>query len=51
MSESNSASAAEPPTARWERGSFGMIRENYIKLSIGLSLFGEDDWFKRFKYQ
>ena len=43
MSESNSASAAEPP--------FRMIRENYIKLSIGLSLFGEDDWFKRFKYQ
>ena len=30
---------------------FRMIRENYIKLSIGLSLFGEDDWFKRFKYQ
>lgn len=30
---------------------FQMVRENYVKLSIGLSLFGEDDWFKRFKYQ
>ena len=30
---------------------FRMVRENYIKVSIGLSLFGEDDWFKRFKYQ
>lgn len=30
---------------------FQMIRENYVRFSIGLSLFGTDDWFKRFKYQ
>ena len=30
---------------------FNMLREKYVKLSIGFSLFGEDDWFKRFKYQ
>ena len=30
---------------------FRMDREKYFKISVGLSLFGEDDWFKRFKYQ
>lgn len=30
---------------------FRMVREKYFKISVGLSLFGEDDWFKRFKYQ
>ncbi len=28
----------------------GMIRENYFKFSIGLSLFGEDFWFVKQKY-
>lgn len=28
----------------------GMIRENYFKFSIGLSLFGEDFWFVKPKY-
>ena len=30
---------------------FRMVQEKYFKISVGLSLFGEDDWFKRFKYQ
>ena len=28
----------------------GMIRENYFKFSLGLSLFGEDFWFVKPKY-
>ena len=30
---------------------FNMLREKYVKLSVGFMLFGEDDWFNRFKYQ
>ena len=30
---------------------FRIVRESSILVSLGLSLFGEDDWFKRFKYQ
>lgn len=29
---------------------FQMVKENYFKVSIGLSLFGEDYWFVRHKY-
>lgn len=28
----------------------GMVKENYFKVSIGLSLFGEDDWFVKRRY-
>ena len=28
----------------------GMIRENYFKISLGLNLFGMDDWFAKRKY-
>ncbi len=28
----------------------GLIRENVFKISVGLSLFGEDDWFIKPKY-
>lgn len=28
----------------------GLIKENYFKVSIGLSLFGEDYWFMKYKY-
>ena len=28
----------------------GMIRENFVKFSVGLSLFGEDYWFVKPKY-
>lgn len=27
----------------------GMIRDNYFKISIGMSMFGEDYWFARYK--
>ena len=29
---------------------FQMVRERYFKISIGLSLFGEDYWFQKYKY-
>lgn len=29
----------------------GMVKQQYFKLSIGLSLFGEDDWFVKRKYK
>ncbi len=28
----------------------GMVKQNYFKMSIGLTLFGEDKWFHRYKY-
>lgn len=28
----------------------GLIRENFVRLSIGLSLFGDDYWFMKYKY-
>ena len=28
----------------------GMIKQQYFKLSVGLTLFGEDRWFFRHKY-
>ena len=30
--------------------SVGMVKQQYFKLAIGLSMFGSDDWFKQFKY-
>lgn len=32
------------------RSDFGLIKQNYVKFSIGLSLFGEDYWFVKPKY-
>jgi hypothetical protein len=29
---------------------YGLIKENYFKFSIGLSLFGTDDWFRKYRY-
>ena len=29
----------------------GMIKQNYYKMSLGLTLFGEDKWFHRYKYE
>jgi len=29
---------------------FNMVRENYFKVSIGFSLFGEDYWFVKYRY-
>lgn len=29
----------------------GMVKQNYFKMSIGLTLFGEDRWFHRYKYE
>lgn len=29
----------------------GMVKQNYYKMSIGLTLFGEDKWFHRYKYE
>ncbi len=31
-------------------GSFGLIKQHSFKLSIGLTLFGDDYWFQRTKY-
>lgn len=28
----------------------GLVKQNYFKLSVGLSLFGEDRWFQRYKF-
>ena len=28
----------------------GLIKQDYFKLSLGLSLFGEDRWFQRYKF-
>lgn len=28
----------------------GLVRQRYVKFSLGLSLFGEDSWFVRYKY-
>ena len=28
----------------------GLVRENYFKISVGLSLFGNDYWFVKYKY-
>ena len=28
----------------------GMVRQNYYKMSLGLTLFGEDRWFQRHKF-
>lgn len=28
----------------------GLVRQNYYKMSLGLSLFGEDRWFQRYKF-
>ena len=28
----------------------GLVRENYFKVSVGLSLFGDDYWFVKYKY-
>lgn len=28
----------------------GMVNQNYFKFSLGLSLFGEDRWFQRYKF-
>jgi hypothetical protein len=28
----------------------GVVRENYFKVSVGLSLFGDDYWFMKYKY-
>lgn len=28
----------------------GLIKENYFKVSVGLSLFGDDYWFMKYKY-
>ena len=27
----------------------GLIRDNYFKISLGMSMFGEDYWFSRYK--
>ena len=40
------ASVKAPDTGR----SVGLIKQNYIKVSLGLSLFGEDYWFVRPKF-
>lgn len=32
------------------RATAGLVKENYFKISIGLSLFGEDYWFMKYKY-
>lgn len=29
----------------------GLVKQNYFKFSLGLSLFGDDDWFVKRKYQ
>ena len=29
----------------------GMVKQNYYKMSLGLTLFGEDKWFHRYKYE
>lgn len=29
----------------------GMVNQNYFKMSVGLTLFGEDRWFLRYKYE
>lgn len=28
----------------------GLVKQDYFKLSLGLSLFGEDKWFQRYKF-
>ena len=30
--------------------SVGLVKQQYFKIAIGLSMFGTDDWFYRFKY-
>ncbi len=32
-------------------GTVGMIKQQYIKFSLGLTMFGEDYWFQRVKYE
>ncbi len=29
----------------------GMVKQNYFKMTIGLTLFGEDKWFYRYKFE
>jgi hypothetical protein len=29
----------------------GLVNQQYIKFSVGLSLFGEDEWFMMRKYK
>ncbi len=29
----------------------GLVKQNYYKLSLGLSMFGEDRWFTRYKFE
>jgi hypothetical protein len=31
-------------------GSIGLIKQDYFKFAVGLSMFGEDYWFVRPKY-
>lgn len=33
-----------------EGSKVGLIKQDYFKLSLGLSLFGEDRWFQRYKF-
>ena len=29
----------------------GLVKNRYYKLSLGVSLFGDDDWFRRYKFK
>ncbi len=35
---------------RVDNRQIGLVRQRYVKFSIGLTLFGEDSWFVRYKY-
>lgn len=37
-------------TGQFGTQAFRMVRERYFKISVGLSLFGEDYWFQKYKY-
>ena len=35
---------------RVDNRQIGLVRQRYVKFSVGLTLFGEDQWFVRYKY-
>ena len=35
---------------RIDNRQIGLVRQRYVKFSLGLTLFGEDSWFVRYKY-
>jgi hypothetical protein len=44
------AESGDNTPIRVDNRQIGLVRQRYVKFSIGLTLFGEDSWFVRYKY-